>query len=135
MLFRSPRVADEKLIDAIAARYKGKVVLIDFWATWCAPCRESIARFEPRKKQFENDRVVFVYITGEHAPKTKWLEMIGDIQGEHYRLDGKQWNYVCRQFKIDGIPSYMVVDKKGKVQLRNDFRDIGIETGLRQVLD
>lgn len=131
----TPRVADEKLIDAIAARYKGKVVLIDFWATWCAPCRESIARFEPRKKQFENDRVVFVYITGEHAPKTKWLEMIGDIQGEHYRLDGKQWNYVCRQFKIDGIPSYMVVDKKGKVQLRNDFRDIGIETGLRQVLD
>ena len=130
-----PQVPNEKLIDAIVARYKGKVVLVDFWATWCGPCRESIARFEPKKQQFENDNVVFVYLTGEHSPKVKWLEMIGDIQGEHYRLDGQQWNYVCKQFKIDGIPSYMVADKKGKVQLRNDFQDIGIEAGLRQVLN
>lgn len=129
-----PDVVNSKLFDAIVKRYRGKVVFVDFWATWCGPCRGSIAQFEPRKKRFANDDVVFVYITGESSPRGKWLEMISDIQGEHYRLSGKQWKYVCDQFGIDGIPSYVVVDKHGKAALRNDFRAKGIEEGLRQEL-
>ena len=42
---------------------------------------------------------------------------------KHYRLNDKQWAYLCDQFKIDGIPSYVVVDKDGTYKLRNDLRD------------
>ena len=49
--------------------------------------------------------------------------MIPDIRGLHYRLNEEQWDYLCNKFQIDGIPSYVLVDKTGKYALRNDFRD------------
>ena len=53
----------------------------------------------------------------------KYKTMIPDIQGLHYRLNQEQWDYLCDKFKIDGIPSYVLVDKSGTYKLRNDFRN------------
>ncbi|MDR1273198.1 MAG: thioredoxin [Odoribacteraceae bacterium] len=119
-----PKVSDEKLFDAIIGNYKGKVVLVDFWATWCAPCRSAISQTEPLKDNvLKNDNLVFLYLTGPSSPEIKWLTMISDIKGEHYRVNEKQWNYVCDKFGIDGIPSYVLVDKNSNYKLRNDFRN------------
>ncbi|MDR1724417.1 MAG: TlpA family protein disulfide reductase [Tannerella sp.] len=119
-----PKTSEEKLFDAIMANYKGKTALVDFWATWCGPCRSAIRKTEPLKdNELKDDNLVFVYITGPSSPQNTWLQMLGDIKGDHYRLDEKQWNYVCKQFDIDGIPSYVLLKKSGDYALRNDFRD------------
>ena len=53
----------------------------------------------------------------------KYLQMIPDIKGLHYRLNDEQWRYICDNFKIDGIPSYVLVKKDGSYALSNEFRD------------
>ena len=121
---QTPDVPVDKLFDAIVAPYKGKVVLVDFWNTWCAPCRMAIKANEPLKDgELKSDNLVWIYIANETSPIVKYKEMIPGIRGKHYRLNGKQWAYLCDQFKIDGIPSYVLVDKQGKYGLRNEFRD------------
>ena len=54
--------------------------------------------------------------------------MIPDIKGLHYRLGPEQWKYLCDKFDIDGIPSYVLVQKDGSYSLRNDFRDHDLMT-------
>lgn len=111
----TPEMDNEKLLDAIIDRYKGKVIYIDFWATWCGPCRNAIKKIAPLKEEMKNDNVVFLYLTGESSPKKVWENSIPDIRGEHYRLSNSQWEYICKHFEINTIPHYMIVDKYGKI--------------------
>lgn len=119
-----PDVGNEELFDAIIAPYRGKVVLVDFWNTWCAPCRAAIESVEPMKEhELADDDMVWIYIANETSPLVKYKEMISGIKGIHYRLSPDRWGYLCDKFDIDGIPSYVLVDRSGKYSLRNDFRN------------
>ena len=120
-----PDVADDKLFDAIIAPHKGKVVVVDFWNTWCGPCREAHKAIARLKEGVLKDKdIVWIYIANESSPEVTYKTTIADIKGLHYRLNGEQWIAITTdKFNIDGIPSYVVVDKDGKYALRNDLRD------------
>lgn len=106
-------VPAEELFNAITTPYRGKVVFVDFWATWCGPCRMAMQQSEPVKKEFEGKDVVFLYLAGENSPKGAWEQMIPDIKGEHYRVTSDQWDFWGKKFGINGVPSYMVLSKDG----------------------
>jgi thiol-disulfide isomerase/thioredoxin len=110
-----PKTAADKVFDAIMEKYKGKVVYVDFWATWCSPCRAGIERIKPLKDEMAKENVAFVYITNQTSPKTTYDNMIPSIKGEHYRVSADEWNILCGMFKISGIPHYVLVGKDGKV--------------------
>ena len=107
--------ADE-VFHAITSAYRGKVLFIDVWATWCGPCKDAMKQTEPVKKEYAGKDVVFIYLAGENSPEETWKQMIPDIKGEHYRLSEAQWDAVGKQLGVNGVPSYVLVDKEGTIK-------------------
>jgi thiol-disulfide isomerase/thioredoxin len=112
-------VAGTDVLSELAKNYEGKVVVIDFWATWCGPCRQAMKLIDEIKPELQEKGVVFVYLTGETSPLEKWQSMIADIDGEHYRLTKKQWGELCGNLGLLGIPSYMILNKDGSTAYDN----------------
>ena len=108
-------VRGDSLLPAIAARHKGRVVLIDFWATWCAPCRQAMKSMKPMKEELKGKDVDFVFVTDETSPQVLWKKMITDIHGEHYYLTNAQNADLLKKYQFTGIPAYLILDREGRV--------------------
>ena len=120
----TPDVPAEKVFDAIVAPHLGKVVVVDLWNTWCGPCKAALKANEPLKEgELADDDIVWVYIADESSPLPNYLSIIPDIKGLHYRLSGEQKKAINSRFEVDGIPYYIIVDRKGNATGRPDLRD------------
>lgn len=102
------------IFKTIVKDYKGKKVLVDFWATWCGPCRQAMQTILPVKEELWG-KVAFVYVTGETSPKALWNKMAPDIHGDHYYVTAAQWTTLLKQFGVEGIPAYVVVGEDNEV--------------------
>ena len=103
------------IFKAIIKDYKGKPLLVDFWATWCGPCKAAMQTILPVKEELWG-KANFVYVTGVTSPKALWNKMIPDIHGDHYYVTAAQWENLLKQFESNGIPTYVIVDKEGNVK-------------------
>lgn len=113
----TPDVSNNELLEAIVSKYKGKIVFVDFWATWCGPCLQGMKDIRPLKAELmKRDDIVFVYITNETSPQTQWIEKIEGIGGEHYYLKNDEWESVLNKYGFSGIPTYMFFDKNGELK-------------------
>lgn len=130
-------VANEDLFASIISKFRGKVLLVDFWATWCGPCRMANKEMIPMKEELKDKDIVYVYITGETSPKGTWENMIPDIHGEHFRVTDAQWGYLGKAMGIDGVPTYFVIDREGNIKYKTvGFPGVGkMKEELLKVLD
>jgi peroxiredoxin len=93
-------------------QYRGKVVFLNFWATWCGPCKEEMPSMEKLYSQFKDKDFVFLTISVDYAgikPVKDFIEkhrytfpVLIDPKGETLDL-----------FEVKGIPTTFLIDKKG----------------------
>ena len=108
-----PKMSAKQIFPSIINKYKGKTLLLDFWNTWCMPCRAAMSAIRPLKEQLTD--VVYVYIADASSPVGKWGEMIKTISGVHVRLTEEQADALSDLYHFSGIPTYFVVNKEGKI--------------------
>jgi len=95
-----------------------KVYVIEFWATWCPPCRSSIPHLTELQKRYAKQGVTFIGITTEQKEQAApFVKNMGDKMGYTVAADDnwKTAKAYMSAFNVNTIPHAFVVDKKGKI--------------------
>lgn len=112
------QVEGADILPRIISPHKGRAILVDFWATWCGPCRKSMQAMVPLKRGLSSKDIVYIYLTGPSSPENIWKSSLSKMTGVHYRLTDAQWKYLCNAYGVTGIPAYLIISHDGKLQAR-----------------
>ena len=109
---------------------RGKVVVIDFWATWCGPCRMAMPEIDQFTEDYSDKDVVVISLNvWENVPEKAKAFMVDneyDMRLMWAEGDVKPTDL----FEVTGIPTLVVIDKEGVIR----FKEVGFEEGLREKL-
>ena len=112
---------------------QGKVVLIDFWATWCEPCREALPHIRDIAKKFQGQPLVILSVSLDDDER-KWKEFIAknEMTWPQYR-DGGFGGPVAKMFDVTAIPNTFTIDADGVLQAEH-IGDASIEGKLKKLI-
>ena len=114
---------------------KNKIIVFDFWASWCGPCRVGMPKVNKLKKGLNNPEVVFVFISIDDT-ESDWRGGLKNtkIPGNHYWIASKSKSALAKYFEIRSIPRYVIINKTGKIEKFNAWGPEPGEYGIMSQL-
>ena len=127
----------EKILRKLIEPYKGKIILMDIWGTWCGPCKEALSHSQEEYERLKDYDLVYLYLANR-SPEEAWQNVIKqfEVLGDnvvHYNLPSDQQQAVEHFVKITGYPTFKLIDREGNLlDVNADPRDL---EGLARLLD
>jgi thiol-disulfide isomerase/thioredoxin len=128
--------ASNKVVDFKEITSKHKVTYVDFWASWCGPCRGEMPASQALREEYKGKDVNFVYISLDEEA-ADWVDANTSFalpNGQSFIIPNPSQSTIASQFNVSSIPRYLLIDSTGKVVDDNAPRPS--ETGrIQEALD
>lgn len=104
-------------LQKVLAQHKGQVIYLDFWASWCVPCRKSFPWMNKMQQlhQQQGFAVVSVNLDAEQSLARAFLEQ----NNANFPVVYDPKGHIAQHFNIKGMPSSMLIDREGNIQQRH----------------
>jgi len=118
------------------SEYRGQVVMINFWATWCAPCRQEMPHLNRLYEQYRKAGFMLLGVNIDDNPKA--AQAMAEQLGVRFPVLYDTTKQVSQRYDVDAMPSTVIVDRDGKVQyLHRGYRsgtEQKYEAKVREIL-
>lgn len=111
---RDMAVKDAEGGDVTLADYDGKIVVVNFWATWCAPCRKEMPGLDALEAEFGGDQFAVVPIATLRTKQMAAEKFFAEIEVEHLPLLMDTNGDLARASGVMGLPVTLILDREGK---------------------
>lgn len=97
--------------------FRGKVVVVDVWATWCEPCKRMMPLFHQLEQELKDENIAFINVcVGTWVESDLWREMAEEFQIEDNTSFVSGWKSdFVKDYHITGVPRYMIFDEEGRI--------------------
>lgn len=99
------------------SHFRGKVVYLDFWASWCVVCRHEMDYSKQLDAQFDDDEVVFLYVSLDED-REKWVRALNGKnidRSKHLYARGGFDSEIAKKYDVKALPTYFLIDQNGKI--------------------
>ena len=127
----------EKILRKITEPYRGKLILLDIWGTWCGPCKEALSHSQEEYERLKDFDLVYLYLANRSDDESwknviKEYNLVGD-NVVHYNLPESQQSAIENFLQVHSFPTYKLIDRDGFVlDVNADPRNL---EGLARLLE
>ena len=130
----------EKILRKLIEPYKGKIILLDIWGTWCGPCKAALKNSQEEYERLNPYDIVYLYLANS-SDEESWKNVIKEynVTGDnvvHYNLPAEQQTAIERFLGVNSYPTYKLIDRDGNIlNVNADPRDLNALENLLKTMN
>ena len=130
----------EKILRKLIEPYKGKIILVDVWGTWCGPCKAALANSQEEYEHLKDYDIVYLYLANR-SDEESWKNVIKEynVTGDnvvHYNLPAEQQTAIEHFLGVNSYPTYKLIDRDGNIlDVNADPRDLNALENLLKTMN